>query len=133
MGRQYGAFSKDQQNHTKRQGEGDWRRCQRPHKPRRSIAIPHHCHHHDQAREISEAASSIKSSYRKTEEDRNKDQLAAAVENEFVYVYQLPANRSCIELLNTITFSFMVDPTMEKDHDELYRVAWVSSMSSISS
>ncbi|CAP27584.2 Protein CBG07523 [Caenorhabditis briggsae] len=101
-------YSEYQQNHTKRQGEGDWRRCQRPHKPRRSIAIPHHCHHHDQAREISEAASSIKSSYRKTEEDRNKDQLAAAVENEFVYVYQLPANRSCIELLNTITFSFMV-------------------------
>ncbi|ULT84701.1 hypothetical protein L3Y34_013390 [Caenorhabditis briggsae] len=67
----------------------------------------------------------IKPSWRKTEEDRNKDLLAAAVGNEFVYIYRLPADRNCIELLNTITFKFMVDPTMQKDHDELYRVAWV--------
>ncbi|PIC20983.1 hypothetical protein B9Z55_025983 [Caenorhabditis nigoni] len=68
---------------------------------------------------------SIKPSWKKTEEDRNKDQLAAAVGNEFVYVYRLPVDGNRIELLNTITFKFMVDPTMKKDNDELYRVAWV--------
>ncbi|PIC32131.1 hypothetical protein B9Z55_012581 [Caenorhabditis nigoni] len=65
---------------------------------------------------------SIKPAWRKTEDDRNQDPLVAAVGNEFLYVYRLPVDNKCIELLNTLTFSFM---TTEDSKDSLNTVAWV--------